>query len=143
MSRIRPGRLLLTVFILGFAVFFGLDLANKGITRVAGPAGEAGKSAYVANQPETRAVQAGTTGTGRQAGAGRTGTAGVKSGQARNEVKAADETDAEAAMAAVEPPVAVKRSFMNHLMNRVGEALHMLAKAVIGFVVAIFGSIIS
>lgn len=141
MTRIRPGRMLLTVFILGFAVFFGLDLANKGVTRVAGPAGEAGKAAYTAHQPEGRSIQ-NPAGSGRQSAAVQPGQADGKPGQSRNGVKAAG-ADAEAAMTAVEPPVEVKRSFMNHFMNRIGDALHKLAKAAIGFVVSIFGSIIS
>ncbi|MNN96872.1 hypothetical protein D3C81_2159280 [compost metagenome] len=41
------------------------------------------------------------------------------------------------------PRVQVKESFMNHLSNRLGDALRMLAKGLMSIIVSIFNSLIS
>ncbi|WP_438446197.1 hypothetical protein [Gorillibacterium sp. sgz5001074] len=149
MRRIRPGRLLLTIFLLAFAVFFGLDLATRGMERVQGPAEQVGKPAVVAHQPETRpaavkpaaaspSAAAGTAGsgtTGKTASAG----AGAASGQ---KVQAASAQPG--AKSQAEPPkIEVKESFLNHLSNRVGDALHHIAKAIMGMIVSLFDALVT
>lgn len=136
MNRIRPGRLLLTVFILGFTVFFGLDLATRGTAHVAGPADAAGKPAAVAHQPQARPVNAGTTSQGSSAAANNPAQA-AGGGQVS---LPAGQTGAESQLS---QQVVVKRSFMNQLSNRTGDALQKGARALIGFIVSIFDSIIN
>lgn len=161
MGRIRPGRLLLTVFILAFAVFFGLDLASRGMERVQGPAENVGKPSAVAHQPETKTAAAGTKAGSAAAGstaasaAGTAGTAGSKAagqaqqGQAASKagqpaVAANGKQTASAAQTAAAPPkIEVKESFLNHLSNRIGDALHHIAKGLMSLVVSLFDALIT
>lgn len=165
MRRIRPGRLFLTLFLLGFAVFFGLDLATSGMERVQGPAGQVGKPAAVAHQPDARAASA--AGTARAAGAA--GSSAASAGQTGNATKqqtalpaesqaksrpgetsqsAKSAKSAQAGKSAdsggqTPPKIEVKESFLNHLSNRIGDALHKAAKGLMGLVVSFFDAIIS
>lgn len=162
MRRIRPGRLFLTLFLLGFAVFFGLDLATSGMERVQGPAGQVGKPAAVAHQPDARAASA--AGTARAAGAG--GSSAASAGQTGNATKQQTASPAESQAKSrpgetsqsaksaqagksadsggqTPPKIEVKESFLNHLSNRIGDALHKAAKGLMGLVVSFFDAIIS
>lgn len=141
MRRIRPGRLMVTVLVLGFAVFFGLDLATKGMERVQGPVEEVGRPAVVAHQPEGKTAAAGgntvrsTAPSGTKVSSAQTGAA---SGQAQTGKAASKATVKD-----TPPQVTVKESFLNHLSNRIGDALHQLAKGIIGAVVSIFDAFVS
>lgn len=150
MSRIRPGRLLLTLFLLAFAVFFGLDLATQGMERVQGPADQVGKPAAVAHQPEAKpaGTAAGTKTASAQAAAG--GPAASGAAKATTAPSAAPKTaataqqaaKAQAAAPAGPPKIEVKESFLNHLSNRIGDALHHGARALIGAVVSVFDALV-
>lgn len=163
--RIRWGRMLLVIFLMAFAVFFGLDLATRGMERVQGPSADAGKPAAVAHQPETKAAagaKAGTTAAGGGGAGGTKGTAAASSAStgasaaasasgtkaAAAAKTAASGTTAKAAASGQtaassdEPKFAMKKSFMNQLSNRIGDALRRAARAIIGLVVSVFGSLI-
>jgi len=167
-SRIRWGRMLLVLFLMAFAVFFGLDLATRGMERVQGPAADAGKPAAVAHQPETKAAPGAKAGTTAAAGGSTSGTkgtaaassaptsasasaagtsaAGTKSAATGKTSASATTAKADAsgqsAASSNEPKFEMKKSFMNQLSNRIGDALRRAARAIIGLVVSVFGSLI-
>lgn len=182
MSRIRPGRMLVTIFVIGFAIFFGLDLAARGTARISGTDLGADQAAAVAVPPDSRPVKAGAAGDGAVTGGGRPsgkqagippGAASDRQSSARSDSqrgsKQAGATAAGTAVAAgavgakaqagqtsaasvngsaqsqavSESPAIVKESFMNHLSNRVGDALHRGAKALMGVIVSAFDAVIS
>lgn len=154
MRRIRPGKLLLMLFLLAFAVFWGLDLAAGGLERVQGPADQAGKPAAVAHQPQPRtgsAAAGGSSTTSAPAGTGKGGATAAAAAPNAAAVKPQNTAAGSAvspaagakAAASAEPRIEVKESFLNHLSNRIGDALHRAAKALIGLVVSIFDSLIS
>lgn len=151
--RIRPGRLLVVLFLLGFTMFFGLDLATRGMERVQGPREEASKPASVAHQPESRPSVA-PAGTGKTASATKAGEAqGVKANGGKASAPPAKSTSApgtvkKASAASADQVTAgpigqVEESFMNHLCNRIGDALQKGAKALISLVVSVFDSVIN
>jgi hypothetical protein len=133
MSRIRPGRLLLALFLLGFALFFGLDLATRGMERVAGTADTAASTAGVAHQPDARQVKAGAAVNQAAAGKQQTSSRPSASPTPKTQTVTASQT----------PGIEVKKSFMNQLTNRIGDALHKAARALIGLVVSGFNAVIS
>jgi hypothetical protein len=168
--RIRWGRMLLVIFLMAFAVFFGLDLATRGMERVQGPAADAGKPAAVAHQPETKAAAGAKAGTTTAAGGSAGGTKGTAASSSASTTTSAatsasgtsaagtksaataktsvSGTTAKAAASGQgaassnEPKFEMKKSFMNQLSNRVGDALRRAARAIIGLVVTVFGSLI-
>lgn len=125
--KLRPGRLLLFLFFLGFAVFFGLDLARSGLERVQGPLEQAGRPVLAA---------APVVNTNGKAAA----VAPVKS-TATNTVKA--ETAAKEDSKAEEPKIEKKESFLNHLTNRIGDALRLAARGLMDLIVSAFRAIIT
>ncbi|RAU94185.1 hypothetical protein [Paenibacillus sp. YN15] len=138
MGRIRPGRVLLTIFVLGFCLFFGIDLVSRSS---AVPAAEppaatlkpaASAPAKTASANSRQAVPAAAKASPQAASAAKNGAvpAGAKSSEATDQAQAA-------------PRVKVKESFMNHLSNRLGDALHNLAKGLMSLVVSIFNALIS
>jgi hypothetical protein len=158
MRRIRPGKLFLTLFLLGFAVFFGLDLATSGMERVQGPVENTGKPAAVAHQPEVRTSTTGAAKTAAAAGtaknaagatagsaaSGQSGTASKQQTTAAGSKKQKGSAAPSTAAAGQSPPkIEVKESFLNHLSNRIGDALHRTVKALMSIVVSFFNSIIS
>lgn len=142
MLRIRPGRLLLTIFILGFAIFFGLDLATRGTVRIAGTPVQGSQAGAVAHQPQPQTKPVQTVGERTAAGAAvKQGANGGKAvtaqaSQVQTGTKQAAQDDGGS-------PAQVKESFLNHLSNRVGDALHKGAKALMGLIVSIFDALIS
>ncbi|MDF2927495.1 MAG: hypothetical protein K0R57_6409 [Paenibacillaceae bacterium] len=149
MSRIRPGRLLVSLFAVGFAIFFGLDLANRGMERVQGPMEEAGRPASVAHQPESgsgAAVKPWPSSSTKQGGTA--AASSVKSGAAQQtpvqgKTAAANSPGKTASQTASAPRVEVKESFLNHLCNRIGDALQKTSRALIGVIVDGLNAIIS
>lgn len=143
MRRIRPGRLLLTVLVLGFAIFFGLDLATHGMERVQGPSDQVGKPAAVAHQPSGTAAGVKTS-SGTAAAAGTVKAGAAASNPSKQPAAAQQGAKTQAAQAASgQPKIEVKESFLNHLSNRIGDALHHGAKAIIGLIVALFDAIVT
>lgn len=138
MGRIRPGRVLLTIFVLGFCLFFGIDLVSRSS---AVPAAEqpAATLKPAASAPAKTASANGRQALPAAAKASPQTASGAKNGAVPAGAKSADAADQEQAA----PRVKVKESFMNHLSNRLGDALHHLAKGLMSLVVSIFNSLIS
>jgi predicted lipid-binding transport protein (Tim44 family) len=139
MGRLRPGRVLLTIFVLGFCLFFGIDLVSRSN---AVPAAELPAAAAV--KPAATAPAKAATVSGRQAVPAAAKASPATSPAAKNGAVPAGAKTTEAANdAQAAPRVQVKESFMNHLSNRLGDALHNLAKGLMSFIVSIFNSLIS
>lgn len=146
MGRIRPGRVLLTIFVLGFCLFFGIDLVGRSsaLPAAESPAATV-KPAAAAVKPAPSAPAKTGGDNSRQAvpaaakASPAAGAAGAKNGAVPAGAKTAEAANTEQAP----PPAKVKESFMNHLSNRLGDALRNLARGLMSMIVSIFNALIS
>lgn len=153
MGKIRPGRALLTLFVMGFILFFGMDLVAR--SNAGQEAASAAPPAVPTLKPQSSSPQAKPAGTAREtagvpasAKSGSDGSAAGKGGATAAGAKsqgasAREQGQRQASTQAPAARVQVKESFMNHLSNRLGDALHQLAKGLMGIIVSIFNSLIS
>lgn len=150
-----PGKTLLLLLGLAFALFYGMDMAHRGMERVQGPltayganqpnGTDQGDAARQSSQPKGSGGLAGAEGAPGKGGAAQSGAAG---GQAAGQKSVADtqnkpgqKASGKAGPEEAAPDVVVRESFVNHVSNRIGDALRLGAKAAIGLVVSIFDSI--
>lgn len=119
-----PGKVLLILFVIGFGIFFGLDTASRGIGRIQGPVPAPGSTAQTSP----------ANGTGPLSPAARptpAPTPQVKAVQGKAQPQQQQQ-----------PVMTVEESFVNHLSNKIGDALRRGAILVIGFLVSIFDAIV-
>jgi len=142
--RMSTGKMLLVVFAAGFFVFFGLDVAGKGMERVQGPA--AGGAA-----PAAAAVQPGQVGQGKPQAPNIRTAATVAAAHAptatQNGAKSGQSGKAEPAKTVGKPQkepvgIEVKESFVNQVSSGIGDALRQGARLLIGLVVSLFDAIV-
>ncbi|UQZ86962.1 hypothetical protein SK3146_06255 [Paenibacillus konkukensis] len=123
-------RLLLVVLGIGFSIFFGVDLATRGVERVHGPI--TGQDAAIVRplQPAAPVKQP----EGREAGA---------AGKTQTAAKQADkEAKDKAASEAAEPRKEItEASGINRFGNKVGELLQIITYHGIRWFVALFDAI--
>ncbi len=146
MGRIRPGRVLLTIFVLGFCLFFGIDLVSRSSALPAAePPAATVKPAAAAVKPAASAPAKGTGDNGRQAvpASAKTSPAAGAAGAKNGAVPAGAKTTEAAGTEQAAPPAKVKESFMNHLSNRLGDALRNLARGLMSMIVSLFNALIS
>ncbi len=147
MGRIRPGRVLLTIFILGFCLFFGIDLVSRSsaVPAAEPPAGTGKPAAAAAVKPAASApVKAGGDNSRQAVPAAAKASPAAGAASAKNGAVPAGAKTAEAAgTEQAAPPAKVKESFMNHLSNRLGDALRNLARGLMSMIVSLFNALIS
>ena len=121
----KKGKLGILVFLLAFAVFYGLDLANRGMERVQGQ--PEAKTAEAKASPDASAPKA----------------VSLKPTSAAHTAVQVKESPAQAKAKEPVPEIVVRESFVNHLSNRIGDALRRGARALMGLVVSLFDSVTS
>lgn len=122
-------RMLMFLLLVGFCIFFGVDLANRGMERIQGPLPPASASGTVKTGAPVQPVPAPATSSARQAAASVPASATAAAG-------------AQPAAPKPEPVRAKEDEALNFIGNKLGDLLQIAAHHTIRLVVSLFGSIV-
>ncbi|KIL37917.1 hypothetical protein SD70_29845 [Gordoniibacillus kamchatkensis] len=120
-------RMAMFVLLVGFCIFFGVDIANRGMERIQGPQPPAGPSGAVRTAVPVQPVRAGPAPASRAAAA----TPALAPG-----------TAAPPAPPKPDPVRADRDEALNYVGNKVGDLLQIAAHHTIRLVVSFFSSLI-
>lgn len=140
-------KLLLTLFVIVFAIFFGIEVVSRGVERVHGPLDGNGTTALqpqTAYYPPAGTVTQPVSGIWNGQGQGQatpqaTGT--WLPGPANGQTGAGQNADSIPSAPERKVEIEVRKSFVNRLFNRTGDALRRLAKLIIDAIVSTLDAI--